>query len=31
MAIQLEFINVIIPIENINKCYGIGGFSGAEC
>ena len=28
MAILLEFINVIIPIKNIERCQSIGGFAG---
>jgi hypothetical protein len=28
MAIQLQFFNVIVPIEKIEQCKGIGGFSG---
>ena len=28
MAIELEFINIIIPISNIEKCSSIGGFKG---
>lgn len=28
MAVQLTFINLIIPIENIEKCQKIGGFKG---
>lgn len=28
MAIVLEFINVIIPINNIDRCKSIGGFEG---
>ena len=28
MAIHLEFYNIIIPIKNIEKCKGIGGFKG---
>jgi len=28
MAVALEFINIIIPIANINRCRSIGGFEG---
>ena len=28
MAVKLEFINVIIPIKNIERCASIGGFKG---
>jgi len=28
VAVQLEFINVIVPIKNIEKCEKIGGWKG---
>jgi hypothetical protein len=28
MAVLLQFFNIIIPIEKINKCKGIGGLEG---
>ena len=28
MAVKLEYINVIIPIKNIERCASIGGFKG---
>ncbi len=28
MAVKLEFINILIPVENIERCASIGGFKG---
>lgn len=28
MAVSLEFINIIIPIANIERCVALGGFEG---
>ena len=28
MAVKLEFINILIPVRNIERCASIGGFKG---